>query len=157
MLKILHNIYKYYKLHYQYSFTYVLYTSMRHSTNIILTLFYVGIEHWRKLGNWNIQIVFIMFSKHRLLEENLFNGILCANAKIRNFPVPKVQNIKKYDRYITLSLYPCKCIHTAILQQIYSIDVYTDNYYLFRLLLNYFLLLGCVNISDIIGWFSMIQ
>ena len=42
-------------------------------------------------------------------------------------------------------------------QQIYSIDVYTDNYLpfvfkdLFRLLLNNFLLLGLVNISDTIA------
>ena len=48
-----------------------------------------------------------------------------------------------------------------IRQQIYSIDVYTDNYLpflfkdLFRLFLNYFLLHGCVNISNTIGWFSM--
>ena len=48
-------------------------------------------------------------------------------------------------------------------QQIYSIDVYTDIYIrpfsndLFRLLPNCFLLFGCVNITDIIGWFSMNQ
>ena len=51
----------------------------------------------------------------------------------------------------------------SVKQQIYSIDVYTDNYLsfffkdLFRLLLNYFLLLGYVNISDTIGGFSMTQ
>ena len=52
-------------------------------------------------------------------------------------------------------------IKTMNIWKIYSIDVYTDNYFpfffkdLFRLLLNYFLLLGCVDISDTIGWFSM--
>ena len=46
--------------------------------------------------------------------------------------------------------------HQASNKQIYSIDVYTDNYLptffkdLFRLLRNYFLLLGCFDTSDII-------
>ena len=49
------------------------------------------------------------------------------------------------------------------LHQIYSIDVDTDNYLypffnnLFRLLASCFLLLGCVNIPNTIGRFSMTQ
>ena len=100
--------------------------------------------------------------------KNIFNlffkksGLFMLNKALWG-KMPRKVNFQLYPTLLPQQIYLFIKLYRISYKQIYSIDVYTDNYLLLffndliRLLANCFLLLGCINIPNTIGWFLKAQ